>query len=208
MGKIFTKDDLNLTLDKSDPQTFDRLFNTFFPAIIYFAESIIHNREEAEDIVMETFRKLWQLQSNFETVKKVKAFLYISVRNACFNHLQSFYRRKYNLQAEINEEKGDYETNCALDAMKTKEENIQIQTIYTAVQKLPTKCRQVFELFYFEGKSSQEIAKQLNTAVTTARNQRARGVLLIKQQLTGSKKNRRKRSKRTPTKFILTYSNP
>src|SRR5690349_24963911 len=73
---------------KGNSRAFDLLFDMFFPALCYFANKLIEDRQESEDIVLDTFQKLWARREHFETMPNIKAFLYITVRNTCLNYLR------------------------------------------------------------------------------------------------------------------------
>lgn len=181
-----TNQELQITtrLQQNDPKVFDEIFKVFYPSIRYFAASIVSSREEGEDIAMESFRKLWQIRHNFQTLVNIKAFLFITARNACLNYLKSAQRQRTSrnvLQEEDDNDHSVYEP--AIDRMLIEAETLQI--IYNEVKKLPKKCRQIFELTYFEGKSNREIAKQLNISTSTITSQRSRALQLLRENLSG-----------------------
>jgi RNA polymerase sigma factor (sigma-70 family) len=57
------------------------------------------------------------------------------------------------------------------------------QLLYKSTQSLPVKCARVFKMFYFEGKSYQEIADELEVSIHTVRNQKARAMELFKEKI-------------------------
>jgi DNA-directed RNA polymerase specialized sigma24 family protein len=52
-----------------------------------FAAALTGNRQEGEDIVTGTFMKLWKRHTYFQTAQNIRAFLYITTRNACLDLL-------------------------------------------------------------------------------------------------------------------------
>lgn len=56
-------------------------FDLPYQALCYFAESIVKDQQEAEDIVATSFFKVWDKYTDFETAQNIKAFLYISTKN-------------------------------------------------------------------------------------------------------------------------------
>lgn len=56
-------------------------------------------------------------------------------------------------------------------------------SIKTALQKLPEKCREVFEMNRFEGKKYSEIAETLNISVKTVEAQMSKALKILKQEL-------------------------
>jgi RNA polymerase sigma-70 factor (family 1) len=181
MKQPFTDIDLLVQLQKDDARAFDQVFEHFYSGLLYFAVAIVSNKQEGEDIVMDTFRKFWQLRHNFETVANIKAFLYITTRNACFNYL------KYAQRQTVNRKKFTDETTDEIDgAVELKMiEAETLQIIYNAVKQLPKKCRKVFELTYFEGLNNHEISKELGISISTITSQRSRAIHLLKESLSG-----------------------
>src|SRR5688572_10066702 len=68
--------------------SFDFFFRQYYTALCYFANSILHNEEEARDIVQDSFVKLWDSQTINERSETVKSFLYTAVRNKCVDLLR------------------------------------------------------------------------------------------------------------------------
>jgi RNA polymerase sigma factor (sigma-70 family) len=58
-----------------------------------------------------------------------------------------------------------------------------MQQVFLAVQNLPGKYRQVFPMFYVEGKEIKDIAKELNLPLSTIKSQKARTLELLRKQL-------------------------
>lgn len=154
-----------------------KIFKMFWLQLTLFARELIKDEEEAKDIVQEIFLKLWQLRENFETLQNVKAFLYISTRNKCFdlftqrksqneNHQQIFYLEQNNAE---NENANDEITADLFDMLHNEIEN------------LPKVPRTVFILTYFKNMSIQEIANKLGINAQTVRNQKARAIKALKE---------------------------
>jgi RNA polymerase sigma-70 factor (ECF subfamily) len=166
---------------KGSSRAFDVLFDMFFPALCYFANKLIDDRQEAEDIVLDTFQKLWARREHFETMPNIKAFLYITVRNTCLNYI----RHKETQRKRTREMLKLLPEPLEEDAEQHRIRAEVLQNIYSAIEKLPRKCREVFELSYFEGMKAQEIAEQLQISESTVRNQKVRALQLLKTALTG-----------------------
>src|SRR6185369_16606748 len=142
----------------------------------YFAEKLIGDTQEAEDIVLDTFSKFWTRRENFETLPNIRAFLYISTRNACFNYLK--YRRLQNKRQHELAEAWEPEQEENAEQLRVRSEVLRL--LQTEIEKLPSKCRLVFELTFFEELKPNEIADLLKISVNTVRNQKARALSLLK----------------------------
>lgn len=166
------------SFNNGDEQSFSYFFDLHYKSLCYFAYSITQDTQQSEDIVAECFFKLWQKKSDFQTEVNIKAFLYISCRNACFNYLRNNKRKTnsqdlYLSQLELSEEPIFHliiETDV-LDIL-----NLQIE-------ELPEKCKQVFKMLYFEKMKTDEIALKLDISVKTVRGHKAKAIELLKAKL-------------------------
>src|SRR5687767_1865258 len=77
---------------KDEPQALNAIFKMYYAPLCLFAERMLRDRPAAEDIVGDTFIKLWNRHTDFENLMNVKAFLYITTRNACLNLLKQMQR--------------------------------------------------------------------------------------------------------------------
>lgn len=183
MNKKFTEAQIIDGLKNNDSQTFRYLFDEFYKPLLYFTEKIISEHQEAQDIVIQVFHSFWKMRNNFESVVNIKAFLYISCRNRCFNYL------KYRQRESTN--KVEYSKSLSKLENQEETEHLIIMAdllfkIYREAEKLPEKCRKVFFLTYFEGMKANEIAALLNVSVSNVTSQRARAIQLLKLSLTSN----------------------
>ncbi|MFT3825769.1 MAG: RNA polymerase sigma-70 factor [Chitinophagaceae bacterium] len=160
---------------RGNPQALSYFHKLHYQPLCYFAEKLIHEKDEAEDIVADAFIKIWKIHFNFETFQNIKAFLYITTRNACFNYLKQV-QRKNGVHKEIlymSEEEERFVLNEVVESEVLNE-------VYKEIEELPTKCRRIFKMLYVDGLKSEEIAGLLNISIHTVRAQRARALQLIR----------------------------
>ena len=86
-------------LQEGDERAFRTLFEEFYASLCLFATRYLGDREEAADVVQETFLKYWNKHTDFDDYRKIKSFLYVVVRHACLNLL-----RDRELRSRIPEE--------------------------------------------------------------------------------------------------------
>jgi RNA polymerase sigma-70 factor (family 1) len=152
-------------------------FQQYYTPLTYFATCITEDRLFAEEIAAESFVKLWNSREKINEHGSIKSWLYTSVRNSCIDHIRKVKRLKVNQQglqtSEIIEQ----------SVLHKMIETETIDRIFKSLQGLPPKCRQVFRMFYFQGKSHEEIAKELQISAHTVRNQKLRAVRLLKEMI-------------------------
>lgn len=164
-------------LAAGEQSAFQFLFNQHYKALCYFANSIVANNQEAEDLVQESFSKLWNKRTDFKTAANIKAFLFIVTKNACLNFLKSQER------LTIKEKEFSYlqTVDTGFDPLLTETE--VIQQLYNEIEALPTQCRKIFKMSYLEGRKNEDIAVALRISYNTVRAQKLRALKLIRSSL-------------------------
>ncbi|WEK18643.1 MAG: RNA polymerase sigma-70 factor [Candidatus Pedobacter colombiensis] len=156
-------------------QALSHFFDLHYKPLSYFATRLTQDAMEAEDIVANCFVKLWKRHEDFQTVNNIKAFLYISCRNACLDHLKQL-KRKTTAQEEYFKQLEESEETILFQIIEAE----FLQLLNAEIQLLPEKCGEIFKLIYFDGKKTDEIAAELDLSVKTIRNHKARAVALLK----------------------------
>ncbi|MET4542828.1 RNA polymerase sigma-70 factor (family 1) [Pedobacter africanus] len=162
-------------LANGDQAVYKVIFDAKYAELCYFANKIINNMPEAEDIVMDAFTRFWQQKNHIPSIKDLAAFLYTSVKNASLDHI-----RKQQRKPKIFEDLDN--SLYSLDEILEGEEiyAMVLNQVYQGIESLPDQCKKIFKMLYFEGKSTQEIAKILNLSVQSVRNQKTRAIQLLK----------------------------
>jgi RNA polymerase sigma-70 factor (family 1) len=161
-----------------DPNSLNALFRMYYAPLCLFAERMIKDRPAAEDIVGEAFVKLWHRHRDFENQQNIKAFLYITTRNACLNMLKQMQRESLSKKqlAYLSADKEGFILNDMI-------RNEVLAQISSEIENLPEQCKKIFKMSYFEGRKNQEIAEILDISVHTVKNQKARAIQLLKVKL-------------------------
>jgi len=150
---------------KGDSQAFDFLFRMHYRPLCYFAGQLVGDPADAEDIVKDSFVKLWHRHADFDNPHTIKAFLYVATRNACINFLRRL-KVKNTFSREFAYLEESRRDELILNQLIRAE---FMQEIYTEIEKLPEKRREVFKLAYFEGLKNDEIAERLDISVFTVK---------------------------------------
>lgn len=133
--------------------------------LFLIALSYTKNQADAENILQNTFLKLWKHTDELTDEEHIKKWLTRVCVNECKNYVTSPFRKRVVSYEECKEayslgSEKDYDLLCA-------------------VQSLPKKERAVIHLFYYEDLPVKEIAELLGTTVNnvTTRLSRARNKL-------------------------------
>jgi RNA polymerase sigma-70 factor (ECF subfamily) len=154
IGHLFRKIAL-----KDDEKAFRSLFFDFFPSLCVFAHRYIECWETCEDIVQETFFKIWKNRKEVNINISGRNFLITSVRNCCIDYLRKQETELLWQKTMMN--KTYYSTEDVYTGIEL--ENM----LNNALTKLPENIRIVFEMNRFEGKTYTAIAAEQNVSVKT-----------------------------------------
>lgn len=174
-----TIQDYVLSFQRGEEAGFAYFFNSLYSSLLYYATRILENQADAEDIVEDSFIKVWEKHTTFSNPKVIKAYLYTTVKNTCINFLRREQRMQQREQDLSRHGENDYE-NFVLHEMIRAE---VIREIHANIESLPGACRRVFKMLYIQGKSVREIAEELQVSVSTIKSQRAKGLILLRKQI-------------------------
>ena len=155
----------------NNPIDFESLFRFNYRPLCLYALHYLGDVEAAEDVVQECFMKLWEKLEQGTAVDNRGAYLYMTVRNRCLDDL-----KKKGLPTESlkpNDTYGIIDDDDAQERAQTE------ARMWTALDSLPPKCREVFILSKRDGLKYEEIAEELGLSVNTVRNQISKAVKLI-----------------------------
>lgn len=153
------------SINKPDIRAFESLFRRMQPKLFAFCRKYVDDEECARDIVQECFISLWEHYDS--RIHSYESYLFRSVHNRCLSYIRS---RKVSAACEeavrwrIREIELHPEIPDPLANLYVKELHGMMHRI---MEKLPVKCRQIFEMSRYRGMKNQEIAAVLGLSVRT-----------------------------------------
>jgi len=154
------------------------LFNVHYELLCRYAFSFLNDKEDAEDVVQNTFVTLWQKRETLNIRTSLKSYLFSMVRNNCLNKLKHEKVKQDYATFSVIPETTD-ETSAAALTTGNELENM----ISRAIESLPEQCRLVFKLSRFENLKYAEIASQLNISEKTVENQMGKALRVMREHL-------------------------
>lgn len=165
-------------IHQGDEKAFDQVFRRFYPVICLFANRFVLKESIAKDLAQDALVKAWERRSDFESIPKLKSFLFTCVRNACFNELE-----KQKVQQKYLEVMGESGLDLEQDTLEKMIHSEVVMRIFDQVDTLPEQCRLVIRMTFEEGKKPKEIAEELGISISNISSQKARGLNLLKDKL-------------------------
>ena len=157
---------------------FEKLFREHFAALCYFARKYLGDMDSSREIVHSVFVRLWENRAEFDWEKPAKSYLFTSVYNRSMNFIRDNRRFVTGEPDAMREEITD-----ASGFSDTLEEAELESRIKRALQSLPEKCREVFELNRFGGKKYAEIADQLGLSLKTVETHMSKALKILREEL-------------------------
>jgi len=162
---------------KGDAQAFESLFNLYHKRLYYFLFGLLKSKEDAEEIVQETFLKIWENRELFLENYPFESLLFRIAKNAFLN----YNRKKVNRTVFEKHFKffTDFSESSADQYILFKETQSIIETI---VNGLPPKRKEIFLMQKVEGLSRQEIASKLGISIITVDSQLLKANKYLKEE--------------------------
>ncbi len=161
-----------------DEKALEMLFHDYYQPLCQYAFSFLNDREDAEEVVQNSFVRIWEKRKEISIQTSAKAYLYRMIRNSCLNEIQ---HQKVKTQHQEIAKMDSPGVEHASDSVAIRGE--LEDKIRSAMQKLPEQCRLIFTLSRFEELKYKAIAKQLNISVKTVENQMGKALKIMRSEL-------------------------
>lgn len=149
----------------------ENLFRYHYRPLCIFALHYLKDIDASEDVVQEAFGVLWEKLSAGEKVVNQKGYLYSVVKNRSLDIL-----RKRGLGGEAITLEGSVE-----DIEEPTVEDAEVEArLWTAIDTLPEKCREIFLMSKRDGLRQEEIASELGISLQTVKNQVSKALKILK----------------------------
>ena len=159
---------------RGDATAFEVLYDRYAPTVMGLALRIVGDRALAEEVVQETFWRMWQNAVSFQVQRGAFAGWLLGItRNLAIDLCRRRSVRPQVLLDPADELTLERMPDQSADVAEAAWTAIKHRQVYAALTDLPTEQRRVIELAYFGGLTRQEIAAKtgepLGTIHTRAR---------------------------------------
>jgi len=157
---------LVLRMQRRDPLALAELYDRYGRLAYSLILRVVRDTGIAEDLVQETFLRVWNRVSGFDAQKgSIGPWLLAVARNRAIDYLRSAGGRERN--AMEYEESDHPALYCDMEKDILASDKARI--VRSALDKLPPNHRQVIELAYFEGLSQTEMAERMGQPLGTVK---------------------------------------
>lgn len=152
-------------LKKGDEQAYNYLTDKYHHLLCAFANSLVRNNFQSEDIVQNVLLNIWIKREYLKEDTNIKSFLLKSVKNEFINQYR---KNKSTLALEKIHIKA-HEFVMDDDENESTEQLVKILKL--EIQNLPPKCKEIFILSKQEGLTNLEISIYLQINIKTVEAQ-------------------------------------
>ena len=180
-------DQLVLRVAEGDAAALEQLYDRYVRQCFGLSLRMLGDTALAEEVVQETFMKLWsQPQSYSPDRGKFASWLLSMVHHRCVDQLRK--RSRTEVALESSEDEGS-PLNTTADPGSDPGDQVvvfeQQRIVRRALEEIAPPQRQVLELAYFRGLSQSEIANKLNQPLGTVKTRTRLGLQSLRSKLEG-----------------------
>ncbi len=177
------KDEEILRRSFNDPSYFAALIERYEEAFLRAAIAITRSREEAEDILQETFTKIYTYGKRYKEQPGAtfKSWAYKILINTSFTHYQRIKKKGGNVEYL---DPVLYEDSVVTEGREIATASDNKKLIEETLKKIPEHLGRLLKLYYLEDKSYNDIAEIEKISLTTLKMRLFRAKRLFKKAMT------------------------
>ncbi|MCO6176096.1 RNA polymerase sigma factor [Flavobacterium sp. NRK F10] len=155
--KVFIEALLN---PKTQQNAFRELLHLYQKPLYFHIRNIVLNHDDADDVLQNTFLKIYQNLSNFKGESKLYSWMYRIATNEALNFINQKARKNgTTIEEWQNKAINSLESDTYYDG-----DEIQVK-LQKAIADLPEKQQLVFKMKYFQEMKYEEISEIVDTSV-------------------------------------------
>lgn len=170
--------DLLKKVNRKDEQAWRVFFRSYYDSLFHHALRILEDEKEAEDVVQELFIALWNNGIMLGENDSLSGYLYRAVTNRCLNRIRD--QKRMNEHWAKWKEEAEGEASEAEFASAVREE--VMRRLLELIELLPEGRKTILKMS-MEGKSGEEIARQLGVSITTVKQQKYRAYRFLRDNM-------------------------
>ncbi|HXP84198.1 MAG TPA: sigma-70 family RNA polymerase sigma factor [Bryobacteraceae bacterium] len=171
--------ELVLRLQRREPDALGELYDRYGRLVYSLILRVVRDSGTAEDLVQETFIRVWNRVQSFDAQKgSIAPWILAVARNRAIDYLRSAQARHDPMELNQMDHPSLY-SEMESDLLNRD----SARRVQTAMQKLPESQRQVIELAYFEGMSQSEMAERMGQPLGTIKTWVRTALRVLREEL-------------------------
>jgi RNA polymerase sigma-70 factor (family 1) len=165
-------------LQKGDVEAFDLIYEKYSKPLYLFGLKYLRSKDEAEELVQSVFLKIWENYKILDKEASFKSYLFtIAYNSICNLFRKRNYHQKFISDIIAENPQSSFEITDSIDYKSI------LNQVLAIVDKLPERQKTIFLKSREEGKSSKEIAEELNLSPGTIDNYISESIKFIRARI-------------------------
>jgi RNA polymerase sigma-70 factor (ECF subfamily) len=169
-------------VEKRDPDALQALYRKYSNRVFSLIYRIVENRSAAEELLQDTFYRLWERPHFYSAEKGTLVSWLLTVgRNIALDHKRKESRRAAHHVITPGDGEGfDMENLPEIGALTDPDLS---RSIRQAMESLPPAQKSTLEMAYFEGLTHQELAERTGESLGTVKTRIRLGISKLREAL-------------------------
>ena len=159
-------------------QIFQQLFSAEYGRLCRYALSYMQDEHSAEDVVQDTFIKIWEGKRDLITSPDIRYYLVTAVRNNCITALRKLKSSSIHFPETTPEPEPEPFFTQTQQHEDAAEKSGKLRA---ALDLLPPKCKEIFLLVKMHSMSYKQVAGSLDLSVKTVEAQMGKALCLLRE---------------------------
>lgn len=174
IDKSNTEEQLLQGCRKGNPGAQQQLYDRFAPKMLGVCFRYIHDREEAEHVMIGGMVKVFEKLEQYHREGSFEGW----IRRIMVNESLMYIRKNKNMSLEVEVEKAEFEPDY-----HSLEQSLETGDLMAIIAELPVGYRTVFNLYAIEGFNHKEIAEMMDINENTSKSQLSRARTYLQNRL-------------------------
>lgn len=171
----YTEHELLKLVAEGDRNAFTQIYNNYRNKIYSIAFELTESTTVAEEIVQDTFLKIWVKRDSLHEVEHFRAYLFTITRNYVFTALKRIARQE-SIEVSAIQDAPLYDHDTEDRVLN----NEYTRILQAAIDRLPEQQKQVYNLIKKEGLKREEAAAALHLSPETVKTHLAQAMRSIR----------------------------
>ncbi|MEI6275701.1 MAG: RNA polymerase sigma-70 factor [Prolixibacteraceae bacterium] len=168
-----------------DEETYIFLFKEYYVGLCAYSRRYVGRKDIAEEIVSETFLKIWENRSSIIIHSSIKSYLFQAVCNNSLNYVRKL---KSENKLELYFQDTQFNNIGFVETVEEIEEKSLLMTDFSleiekAMSQLPPQQQKAFRLKRQDGKKIREIAQMMGLSVKTVEMHLSKATINLRERL-------------------------
>ena len=172
-------EDLLRAISRGDESALAALYDRYRLILFSLILRILHDRQEAEDVLQEAFLQVWRRSADFDQLRgRAFTWLVTIARSRALDRLRMLSSRSRLVDVEAEPGVDEF-SDTGAEIVKSEQGEI----VRRALRELPEEQRRPLLLAYFEGLTQTEIAERLGDPLGTVKTRMRSGLTKLRELL-------------------------